>query len=343
MYINYYMEGVTVCKIMKLSVFIITFLWCQMYESRHFELQELAGGVYAAIPKIGGHAICNAGIIDLGDKTIIFDTFMSPIAAQDLLIAVKEMKLSPVAYVINSHYHNDHIRGNQIFSDESKIISTSKTKELIEEREPGQIEQEKQYAKEAYSQTKALMEAEKDPKKQESHLMWCGYYEALVESHPILKTRLPDSTFEHEYIFDGPKRKALLLCYGSGHTESDAILILPDDKIVFMGDLVFIDMHPFMADGDPEHWKDYLKKVEDIDMAVVVPGHGPVGTKEDLYTMIEYITMTETLAQKMVDEGKGENDIETLAVPSPFNDWCFDNFFRVSMKFMYNRMKSIVD
>jgi len=314
-----------------------------MFESKHFELQKLADGVYAAIPKVRGHAICNAGIIDLGDKTLIFDTFMSPIAAQDLPAAVKKMKLSPVAYVINSHHHNDHIRGNQVFGDDVKIMSTSKTRELIEKREPAQIEQEKQYVKEAYSQTKALMEAEKDAKKKESHLLWCGYYEALIESHPILKTRLPDATFEQECVIDGPKRKAQLLCYGGGHTESDAILILPDDDIAFMGDLVFIDMHPFMADGDPEHWKDYLKKVEDIEMAVVVPGHGPVGTKEALSTMLQYITMTETLAHKMTDEGKSESDREALVAPPPFDDWCFDNFFRMNMKFMCNRVKNIMD
>ncbi len=310
-----------------------------MFESQHFELQKLTDGVYAAISKVGGHAICNAGIIDLGDKTLIFDTFMSPIAAQNLLAAVKEMKMSPVAYVINSHYHNDHIRGNQVFGDNVKIISTSKTRELIEKREPAQIEQEKQYAEEAYSQTKALMEAEKDVKKKEFHLLWCGYYEALIESHPILKTRLPDSTFEQECFIDGPKRSAQILCYGGGHTESDAILILPDDRIAFMGDLVFIEMHPFMADGDPEHWKECLTRIQQLNFETVAPGHGPVGTKEGLSTMLQYITMTETLAQKMIDEGKGENDIEKLVAPPPFNDWCFDKFFRMNMKFMLSRQQ----
>ncbi len=326
-------------KFVNITALMISFLGGQMLESKHFELQRLADGVYVAIPKVGGHAICNAGIIDLGDKTLIFDTFMSPIAAQDLLAAVEEMKLSPVAYVINSHHHNDHIRGNQVYSDDAKIISTGKTKDLIEKREPGQIEQEKQYAKEAYSQAKTAMEAEKNAKKKESHLMWCGYYEALIGSHPILKTRLPDTTFEQECVLDGPKRKAQLLCYGGGHTESDAILILPDDKIAFMGDLVFIEVHAFMADGNPEHWKAYLTRVQEVDFETVVPGHGPVGTKEALSTMLQYITMTETLAQKMIDEGKGETAIEELVIPAPFDSYWFDNFFRANMKFMYNRVK----
>ena len=76
-------------------------------QSRHFELVQLTDGVYAAIHKKGGHAICNAGVIDLGTETLIFDTFMTPQAAEDLLKAVKSLELPSIKYVINSHHHND--------------------------------------------------------------------------------------------------------------------------------------------------------------------------------------------------------------------------------------------
>jgi len=117
---------------MKKNIILLTFLmtiipgqlFAELPESKHFKLEKLADGVYATIHKIGGHAICNAGIIDLGGKTVIFDTFLSPTAAKELLKIVKELKLSPIAYVVNSHYHNDHIRGNQVFGDNVIIIST---------------------------------------------------------------------------------------------------------------------------------------------------------------------------------------------------------------------------
>ncbi len=53
------------------------------FTSRHFNLEQLADGVYAAIHAEEGWAICNAGIIDLGDRTLVFDSFMSPQAAID--------------------------------------------------------------------------------------------------------------------------------------------------------------------------------------------------------------------------------------------------------------------
>ena len=60
-------------------------------KSKHFQLQRLADGVYAAVASERGYAICNAGIIDTGDKTIVFDTFISPEATKDLLRAAKRL------------------------------------------------------------------------------------------------------------------------------------------------------------------------------------------------------------------------------------------------------------
>jgi len=338
------LESETMKKNIILIVVIMSIIADQLFaklpESKHFKLEKLADGVYATIHKIGGHAIGNAGIINLGDKTVIFDTFISPIAAKELLKVVKELNLSPIAYVINSHYHNVRIRGNQVFDDNVIIISTHLTRELIAKNEPEQIKQEKTYAKDALAKMDSLMKAEEDPSKKEAYLMWFGYYEALVESHPILKTRLPELTFDQELVIHGSEKTAELISYGSGHTESDLILYLPSEKIAFMGDLVFIEMHPYMGDGNPDHWVEYLNKVKDLDIEIVVPGHGPIGNKESFSTIIQYIKMIENLSTEMIKEGKDENKIDSIAIPPPFDGWWFDNFFRMNMNFMYKRVKN---
>src|SRR4030043_996775 len=118
------------------------------YSTTNFDLIKLSEGVYACIHRFGGKSICNSGIVDNGESTIIFDSFLSPDAAEELIELVKHFELSPIKYVINSHYHNDHIRGNQSFSSEVKILSTKRTAELIKEEEPKSIAAEKIYAKE---------------------------------------------------------------------------------------------------------------------------------------------------------------------------------------------------
>ena len=103
------------------------------YHSTDFELKPLADGVFACIHKIGGRAISNAGIIDNGEATIIFDTFLDPCVAESFHDIVRTYGLSPVRYVINSHDHNDHVRGNQVFGEDVSIVSTPRTKALIAE------------------------------------------------------------------------------------------------------------------------------------------------------------------------------------------------------------------
>ena len=105
-------------------------LYAQNFESEHFTIEKLDEGVYSVIHKTGGYAICNAGIVNLGDETLVFDCFISPKAAEELKKAAEELSSNKVKYVVNSHFHNDHIRGNQIFTD-ADIISTEKTKELM--------------------------------------------------------------------------------------------------------------------------------------------------------------------------------------------------------------------
>jgi glyoxylase-like metal-dependent hydrolase (beta-lactamase superfamily II) len=113
----------------------------QNFNSKHFELKKLTPNVYAAIAKNGGYAICNAAVIDLGKEVLVFDPFMTPEAATDLQSFIRNSIKKPVKYVVNSHAHNDHIRGNQVFENAS-IIATPAIAELIIKTEPQEIADE---------------------------------------------------------------------------------------------------------------------------------------------------------------------------------------------------------
>ena len=99
--------------------------------SKHFILHALAHGIFAAIAQDGGSAICNSGLINLGEQIVVFDTFLTPQAAMDLRQSALEQFGRTPQIVINSHYHNDHIWGNQVFVNEVQIISSARTRDLI--------------------------------------------------------------------------------------------------------------------------------------------------------------------------------------------------------------------
>lgn len=309
-------------------------------ESKHFQIEQLADGVYAAIASEQGYAICNAGIIDIGDKTIIFDTFISPDAAENLLRAVEQLTSHETVWVVNSHYHNDHIRGNQVFPSNVDIISTAWTREAIARKEPEEIRWEKENIPQGIADAQMKLAAEKDPKRRRELASLIVYYKAIIGSHPQLKTRLPNITFEPpKLVIHGTQRTGKLLSF-AGHTASDLVLYLPEEKIAFMSDLLFINIHPYLASGFPERWKESLSTVEALGVQTVIPGHGPVGRSADLSTMTQYILSLEDIVANMMKSGRSLEEVSLQPIPPQFETWLlfFDNFFVANLQFLYQRI-----
>jgi glyoxylase-like metal-dependent hydrolase (beta-lactamase superfamily II) len=307
------------------------------FNSKHFKVEKLSDGVYAVIHKFGGYAICNSGIIDLGDKVLIFDTFLSIEAAQDLKQAVKHYIGKPLTYVINSHDHNDHIRGNQVFSDDAIIISTDDIRQGIERNEPEQIQYEKEHAPGYLANMKKTFEKEQDQEKRKEMEMWIGYYEGMIRSHSELQTTLPELTFNKELTIYGSLRKAELKSFATAHTSNDLVLFLPEDDILFSGDLVFNGMHPYLPDGNPKQLSKALQNLQGLKCKYIVPGHGEVGGAELISNMINYIKMLEKLAMDIKTEKGSVENISAKDIPEPYSSWNFPHFFKMNMDFMIKR------
>ena len=291
--------------------------------SAHFELQQLPEGVYAAISIAGGGARSNAGIIDLGDHTLIFDTFMTPAAAEDLRVAAERLTGRPATYVINSHAHSDHWCGNQVFASHAPIISTHQTRDMMPmaidylrelKEDPSELEAELQREQE-------LLKTETDAQQRKVLQDSIDKWRYVLDSLPTLDFRLPDQTFEGQLIFHGTGRRAELFTEGKGHTDSDAYLVLPEERILFMGDLGFFQSQPFMGFCDPEAWIAQLERLQRSDIETFVPGHGPLGTKADLALQGEYIKALEGLVAQVIEEGGSVEEALQRLLPAPFDVW----------------------
>jgi cyclase len=304
-------------------------------KSKHFQIERLEDGVYAAVASEKGCAICNAGIIDIGDRTILFDTFLTPEAARDLLKVAEQLTSNKITHVVNSHWHNDHIRGNQVFRSNVDIISTVKTREAIARNEPEIIKSEKKTILKEIVDAQSKLNAEKDPKRRRELAAMISYMQGVSKSHRELKTRLPNITFEHKLTIHGTTRTVELLPL-AGHTASDVVLYLSEEKIAFMGDLLFINIHPYLASGSPKQWKQSLTEVEALRVQIAVPGHGPVGQSTNLSVMLQYIQSLESIVTNMIKSGRSMEQASSEPVPSPFTTWqCYENFFVTNLKFLY--------
>lgn len=308
--------------------------------SDHFDLQQVSSDVWVAIAKDGGAAICNAAIIDLGGPILVFDTFLTPQAAQDLKRAADELFGHSPHLVINSHYHNDHTWGNQVFVQDAQIISSVKTRELILTEGKEELNW---YTQNSASKLEANRKSQKettDPVVISELKMWEGYYSGLVAALPELKMCLPTLTFDHQLEIHGSRGSAKLISYEGAHTGSDTVLYLPQSGVVLLSDLLFIQMHPYLAEGDPFL---YIKALEDIlklDASCFVPGHGPVGTASDVKELIDYIDQSIQTAQKLNEEGEPlEDQIAALPVPQGFGHWRFQFMYHLNLKAFCQRFK----
>lgn len=304
------------------------------FESKHFKVELISPGVYAAINKAEGHAICNSGIIDLGEETLVFDCFISPSAARDLKKVAEELTGNPVKYVINSHYHNDHIRGNQVFTD-ARILATKATFDLIQTKDPEELESEKaSIDKRIELFEKKLINAQNEHEKEECSMV-LHYFHAIKESFEDYQLTLPDSIISDSTCIEGSERRIVLLSKGSGHTPNDLVMWLPKEKVLFTADLVFIGIHPWLGDGSVPDWINYLNSLLELKPEIVVPGHGPVGNSQDIKTMITYLNMSSEIIDDAIKKGKKAEEIAASPIPESFRQWWLSHFFSPNLVGLY--------
>lgn len=333
-------KRIRVFNILFLLIFIPFYHLCGQVElpkSRHYNLEKLADGVYAAIHNDdGGFAICNGGIVDLGGRTIVIDPFISPTAARDLKEHAEILTGRPVSLVINTHSHNDHTRGNQVFVPHANIIGTVNARRDIESGFYTGVEYEKEHSPEELSNMQKLF-AQATGKNKNELKMWCGYHQAKIESFPELKMTPPNITMTDTMTIWGSNREIVLIATGIGHSTGDMIAYLPADSIIFMGDLLFVERHPFMGEGDPASWKNTLEKIALLKPKIAVPGHGPVGDTNSIHVFIKYFDTLTEMVNEEIKKGTNKDKISELPMPEEYEDWWLSGFYNGSLETLYNK------
>lgn len=303
------------------------------FKSEHFEIHPLSAGVYAAIGIDGKAAYSNAGIIDCGEFRLIFDTFESPIAAEELRAAADALVGPKCTHVVISHGHPDHWLGNQAFAPEASIISTHENLEQMAMTAKGleQLQGDPSSLEKMIAANEERIPNEKDELTRASMENLTARWRYTLQALPTLSLQLPTQTFGGKFGFHGSLRSALLLSSGPGHSPSDCFLVLPEDKIVFMGDLLFTQSQPFLAFAEPQAWVAQLEDMAQADIKTFVPGHGPLGAKEDLILQKDYILALENMVGEVVKAGGSLEDAMKKPLPAPFDAWVAAGMARYEM------------
>jgi len=305
--------------------------------SEYYDLHQLADGVFAAVARVNSPAFSNAGIIETGDHTLIFDTFNTYKAALDLRQAALRLTGRPGDFVIVSHAHNDHWMGNQVFADHAEIIATHQANAvMIDEADQTRDLKHCPEDFESYCEDTEVRLAETPDPHLRAHLTWT--VEILRHQVQNLESVVPvtaSQTFDGRVVFHGSKRTAELFTPGPGHTQSDAVLQLPNDGIAFIGDLGFFQTYPYLGDCLPVKWAANLELMADSQTETFVPGHGPIGTRRDLLALRDYILALDKLAAGAVESGGTEDQAASQSPPEFSKTWAGFGRFEGAMRFLY--------
>jgi glyoxylase-like metal-dependent hydrolase (beta-lactamase superfamily II) len=186
----------------------------------------------------------NTGVIIGDDAVMVIDTQATPVMAEDVIRRIREVTDKPIKYVVMSHYHAVRVLGASAYRPQ-EIIASQDTRDLIVERGAQDMKSE----------------IERFPR----------LFRA-VETIPGLTW--PTITFQGEMTLWLGKLEVRLMQLGRGHTKGDTVVWLPQQKILFSGDLVEFDATPYAGDAYFQDWPRTLDNLAALAPEKLVPGRG---------------------------------------------------------------------
>lgn len=224
----------------------------------------------------------NAGVV-VGDKAaLVVDTLTSAKEGERLLADVRKITKLPVLWAVNTHYHLDHSGGNCVFQAAgAQIVGASPAPKLLAERVPAQL---------AHPELLGL--TQKD-------LEGTTLAPATVSFTDVMNIDLGGVVVE-------------LRSLPHGHSPDNLLVSIPQDKVLFAGDLLFIGCHPFLGEGNIPDWLADLDAIAALSADKVVPGHGRLATPKDIAELKTYLTVFDENATKLA-KGKRQSDAPAIA------------------------------
>ena len=267
-------------------------------------LHEVGTNVWAYLQPDGSWGWSNAGLIVDGDRTLLVDTLFDLKLTAEML---DEMRRSvPAAAhintLVNTHANGDHCYGNQLVAG-AEIIGSEATAHELEEFPPSAFHN--------------LMLTARD------HGEGGAFILELFKPFDFAGITLtkPTRTFNGELDLRVGDKVVKLIEVGPAHTKGDTLVLLPDDRIVFTGDILFNEGTPIAWAGPVQNWIDACDRILAMDVDVVVPGHGNVTDKTAVRAMRDYLRYVQDEAFKRFQAGMPATEAAFDIPLGAYADW----------------------
>ena len=268
-------------------------------------LHDVGDRCYAWIQPDGGWGWSNAGLVVDGDQSLLVDTLFDLKLTRAMLSGMRDAEPAATRTfdtLVNTHANPDHCNGNELVAEAEIIASRAAAGEM---------------AAQSPAQHAALM-------RQAPDMGETGRF--LLEAFSAfdfegIKQTLPTVTFEGEYRTRVGDKAIVLKQFGPCHTTGDILIYVPDERLIFTGDILFIESHPILWAGPVANWIAACDHILELPLDMVVPGHGPLTDKHGVRAVRDYLVYVREEAKTRFDAGLSVYDAAMDISLADFDSW----------------------
>jgi glyoxylase-like metal-dependent hydrolase (beta-lactamase superfamily II) len=291
-------------------------------------LHEIGQGCWAWLQPDGSWGFSNAGLVTDGEASLLVDTLFDLKLTGEMLDAMRDAAAAArdIDTVVNTHANGDHCYGNALVKDATILASKACAEEMQEL---------------PASALAALFQAA-------PQLGAAGEFLQKIFGRfefEGIESVLPNRTFEGELSWKVGNKELRLMEVGPAHTKGDVLVHCVSDRVVFTGDILFIEGTPIIWEGPVDNWIRACERIEGMDVDVVVPGHGPITNRDGARQVREYLAFVRDEARARYDAGISAADAcrEIAGELGRFGSWTDRERIVVNVDTLYREFAGSVE
>ena len=286
-------------------------------------LYEVAKGCYGWLQPDGSWGFSNSGLVADAGESLLIDTLYDLPKTREMLEGYRAVVPAArrIGALVNTHGNGDHYFGNQLV-ETPRIIASRACAQEMKQRPPS-------------------LRAEELRNWRQHGDAGRFAYENLGGKFDLenMKLVLPTEVFEDRLTLQVGAKRVELHNVGPAHTGGDTLVYLPEDKVVYTGDIIFAEAHPIIWEGPVSNWIKACDLMLSWGVEVVVPGHGPLCDLRAVQATRDYWEFLTAQARQRFDAGMPEDEAARDIALDSFRDWIDAERIVVNVNCLYREFR----